>query len=251
MKRIHFISLVILLSSVFTFTSCLDSDNESNYDVAGFMTLENFMSVYSLKPDFSDHYFVPSNPEILKLVDKDGKPTDEYMKRGRVYVKFVEGEVFPQDGKKSYKVNIIGADMNLPVQSMEKPENEELSNPLYKFGSDFWGSNGYINISFYPTHEKDEKLEIEDFDLYMDKVSNNTLYLKLNHSIAKVENPVYSDYGLGYYFSYSLPSKYEIMDRFPDLGFGKDGNTIKVKVTASGMNERELESSEFEVVLTY
>lgn len=254
MKRIHFISLVILLSSVFTFTSCLDSDNESNYDLRAFMTYDSgFMGSGVLKPDGSNFIFTPTNPGLLKLFDKDGKPTGEYMKRGYVYVKFIEGEVFPQDDKNDYKVEIVGASILLSVKemSMHKPEIVEDSNPLYQLeNSDYrsWVSNGYFNILFYPTYDKVENLKIEDFDLFIDKVENNTLYLRLNHSITKVEEPAYSPQVFHFMSFKHYLSKSHLLSEYPDLK-PDDKNVIKVKILAKGVYG-DLESSTFEMLLT-
>ena len=256
MKRIHFASLIILLVAVFTFSSCLDSDSESNWDYAGYMTVDNLMGTYILKPDFSSYTFIPSNPDKLQFVDKENNPTGEYLKRGFIVIKFAEEEVFPQEGKERYNVNIVSVERALNVKEMKKPELVEESNPLYQLGgkNQFWADNGYVNVSFYPTYEqgKADELDINDFDLFLDKVSddNKTLFLRFNHSIAKVEKPINHPYLE--LTSFKLPSRGQIQNEFPDLEFfGSKNDSVRVKVTALGPNERELESPEFNIKLIY
>ena len=253
MKRIHFISLVILLSSVFTFTSCLDSDNESSFDLGGYMTIDDSYMGYTLKPDFSDYSFIPSNPEVLKIVDKD----IERIERGYFRVKFAEGEVFPQDGKDLYNVSIFDFLLLFTKDmSMHKPEIVEDSNPLYQILQNStensydktWESNGYFNVLFYPTYDKIENIKVDDFDLFVDKVENNILFLRLNHSITKVDNPIPSENRyLLMSFKHHL-SKSQLLSQFPELEIDEK-NIVKVKIIAKGMTEKTLESSTFDMLL--
>lgn len=257
MKKIHLTSLIILFLAVFTFSSCLDSDNESSWDYVGYMTVEeDYMGRHILKPDFSPYTFTPTNPDGLQFVDKENKPTGKYLKRGFIVIKFAEGEVFPQEGKDRYNVNIVGVEKVLNVKEMKKPELVEESNPLYQLGGkdQFWADNGYVNVSFYPTYEqgKGDELDINDFDLFLDKVSddNKTLFLRFNHSIARVEKPI--NYQYLELTSFKLPSGGQIQSEFPNLEFfGSNNDSVRVKITALGPNERELESSEFNIKLTY
>lgn len=251
MKRIHFISLVILLSSVFTFTSCLDSDNESSFDWSGYVTLDSYMG-YTLKPDFSDYSFIPSNPEVLKIVDKDNKPTGEYMERGYVLVKFAEGEVFPQEGKNSYNVSIFDASLLFTKEmSMYEPEIEENSNSIYQLETTYgkaWVSNGYFNVPFIPTYDKRENIKLEDFDLFVDDVKDNILYLRLNHSITKIDNPIPTEnISLLISFRHHLTKSY-LLTKYPQLQ-PDEKDIIKVKIIAKGPN-KDMETEAFKDIET-
>lgn len=250
MKRIHFISLVILLFSVFTFSSCLDSDNESSFDWGGYVTLDSYMG-YTLKPDFSDYSFIPSNPEVLKIVDKDNKPTGEYMERGYVLVKFAEGEVFPQEGKKSYNVSIFDASLLFTKEmSMDEPEIVEDSNPIYQLETTYgkaWVSNGYFNVPFIPTYDKRENIKLEDFDLYVEGVKDNILYLRLNHSITKIDNPIPTEnISLLISFKHHLTKSY-LLTKYSGLQ-PDEKDIIQVKIIAKGLN-KDIETEAFDMLL--
>ncbi|NMA75354.1 MAG: hypothetical protein GX963_14655 [Bacteroidales bacterium] len=258
MKKNRLTSLIVLLVAVFTFSSCLDSDSESSWDYANYMTVVDYdyMGTPSeLRPDFFPYIFTPINPEVLKLYNKE-EESKGYLKRGFIVVKLVEGEDFSQKDKTRYDVKIVGIENVLNVKNMQKPELVEGSNALYQFGpkEQFWGDNGYINVAFYPTYErgKGEELDIDDFDLFLDKVSddNKTLLLRFNHSIPQVKEPI--NYERLVLTSFTLPSRGQIQSEFPNLEFfGSTNDSIRVKVTALGPNERELESSEFNIKLTY
>ena len=81
--------------------------------------------------------------------------------------------------------------------------------------------------------------------------------LVLNHNISEVENPTYyEDYLL---ISFKMPSKYEVLHKFPDLEFIDSSNTelnpngysglVNIKVTAKGLNDSTQETNTFQARL--
>ncbi|NLZ73619.1 MAG: hypothetical protein GX905_07365, partial [Bacteroidales bacterium] len=128
-------------------------------------------------------------------------------------------------------------------------------NPIWNFSSKkdgFWGTNGYVNVAFYPTYEsgKENEFNINDFDLFFDKVSadNKVLYLRLNHSIPKVENFNY-DSNTPFLTSFIFDSS-KLEEKFPELEtFGTANDSIRAQITALGLNGEDLKSPEFVIKL--
>jgi len=254
MKSYRLPFLFILLIAVLSFSSCLNSDSESQFDWYEPMTVSE--DRLTMIGDYTNNRYYIQNSDILQLVDNNNAPTGEYVKRGVFYVKFMDGESI-NDQKKEYKVNIFTLSA-YPVKNMTMMSDTiEHSNKFYKLGRECWAVNGYINVAFAPTYKSGEKLSINDFNLYIEKVEGSTIHLVLNHNISEVENPTYyEDYLL---ISFKMPSKYEVLHKFPDLEFIDSSNTelnpngysdlVNIKVTAKGLNDSTQETNTFQARL--
>lgn len=234
MKKMKLAAIFAGLVSVFTFSSCLnDGDSGPNYDLYEIVTVEDD-SIFGgpvLKGDAT-----PVASSVLAgLKASDGS----YYKRVQVGIKLMEGEAITE-GKKSYKVSEVGLiailnykDFNVQADTLK---NEYALVSLEDSNNKIWAINGYVNVPF--TFKTKEQLNMNDFHLYAVEAKEDTLVTRLRQT--KGADDAYQTGGA--LISFHMP--------FNDMKFYKTFNkvvpksdTIVVKVTAKGENDKELVST--------
>lgn len=239
MKKMKLAAIFAGLVSVFTFSSCLnDGDSGPNYDLYEIVTVEDG-SIFGgpvLKGDAWGYTYTPVASSVLAgLKASDGS----YYKRVQVGIKLMEGEAITE-GKKSYKVSEIGLmavlnykDFNVQADTLE---NEYALVSLEDSNNKIWAINGYVNVPF--TFKTKEQLNMNDFHLYAVEAKEDTLVTRLRQT--KGADDAYQTGGA--LISFHMP--------FNDMKFYETFNkvvpksdTIVVKVTAKGENDKELVST--------
>ena len=241
MKKMKLAAIFAGLVSVFTFSSCLnDGDSGPNYDFYEIVTVEDG-SIFGgpvLKGDARGYTYTPVASSVLAgLKASDGS----YYKRVQVGIKLMEGEAITE-GKKSYKVSEVGLiailnykDFNVQADTLK---NEyALVSLLEDSNNKIWAINGYVNVPF--TFKTKEQLNMNDFHLYAVEAKEDTLVTRLRQT--KGADDAYQTGG-GALISFHMP--------FNDMKFYETFNkvvpksdTIVVKVTAKGENDKELVST--------
>lgn len=239
MKKMKLAAIFAGLVSVFTFSSCLnDGDSGSNYDLYEIVTVEKD-SIFGgtvLKGDAWGYTYTPVASSVLAgLKASDGS----YYKRAQVGIKLMEGEAITE-GKKSYKVSEVGVlailnykDFN--VQSDTLRTDYALVS-LEDSNNKIWAINGYVNVPF--TFKTKEQLSMNDFHLYAVEAKEDTLVTKLQQT--KGADDAYQTGSA--LISFHMPfNDMKFRDIFDQVVPKSD--TIVVKVTAKGENDKELVST--------
>ena len=225
MKKMKLAAIFAGLVSVFTFSSCLnDGDSGPNYDLYEIVTVEEG-SIFGgtvLKGDAWGYTYTPVASSVLAgLKASDGS----YYKRVQVGIKLMEGEAITE-GKKSYKVSEVGLiailnykDFNVQADTLK---NEYALVSLEDSNNKIWAINGYVNVPF--TFKTKEQLSMNDFHLYAVEGADDAYQTG------------------GALISFHMPfNDMEFRDIFDQVVPKSD--TIVVKVTAKGENDKELVST--------
>lgn len=248
MKKMKLAAIFAGLVSVFTFSSCLnDGDSGPNYDLYEIVTVEDG-SIFGgpvLKGDAWGYTYTPVASSVLAgLKASDGS----YYKRVQVGIKLMEGEAITE-GKKSYKVSEVGLiailnykDFNVQADTLKNEyalvSLEDSNNKIWAINgyNKIWAINGYVNVPF--TFKTKEQLNMNDFHLYAVEAKEDTLVTRLRQT--KGADDAYQTGGA--LISFHMP--------FNDMKFYETFNkvvpksdTIVVKVTAKGENDKELVST--------
>jgi c-di-AMP phosphodiesterase-like protein len=162
-----------------------------------------------------------------------------YYKRVQVGIKLMEGEAITE-GKKSYKVSEVGLiailnykDFNVQADTLK---NEYALVSLEDSNNKIWAINGYVNVPF--TFKTKEQLNMNDFHLYAVEAKEDTLVTKLQQT--KGADDAYQTGSA--LISFHMPfNDMEFRDIFDQVVPKSD--TIVVKVTAKGENDKELVST--------
>ena len=239
MKKMKLAAIFAGLVSVFTFSSCLnDGDSGPNYDLYEIVTVEDG-SIFGgpvLKGDAWGYTYTPVASSVLAgLKASDGS----YYKRVQVGIKLMEGEAITE-GKKSYKVSEVGLiailnykDFNVQADTLK---NEYALVSLEDSNNKIWAINGYVNVPF--TFKTKEQLNMNDFHLYAVEAKEDTLVTRLRQT--KGADDAYQTGGA--LISFHMPfNDMEFRDIFDQVVPKSD--TIVVKVTAKGENDKELVST--------
>lgn len=240
MKKMKLAAIFAGLVSVFTFSSCLnDGDSGPNYDLYEIVTVEDG-SIFGgpvLKGDAWGYTYTPVASSVLAgLKASDGS----YYKRAQVGIKLMEGEAITE-GKKSYKVSEVGVmailnykDFNVRADTL-KTDYALVS--LEDSNNKIWAINGYVNVPF--TFKTKEQLSMNDFHLYAAvEAKEDTLVTRLRQT--KGDDDAYQTGSA--LISFHMPfNDMEFYDTFNKVVPKSD--TIVVKVTAKGENDKELVST--------
>lgn len=239
MKKMKLAAIFAGLVSVFTFSSCLnDGDSGPNYDLYEIVTVEDG-SIFGepvLKGNAWGYTYTPVASSVLAgLKASDGS----YYKRVQVGIKLMEGEAITE-GKKSYKVSEIGLmavlnykDFNVQADTLK---NEYALVSLEDSNNKIWAINGYVNVPF--TFKTKEQLNMNDFHLYAVEAKEDTLVTRLRQT--KGADDAYQTGGA--LISFHMPfNDMEFYETFNKVVPKSD--TIVVKVTAKGENDKELVST--------
>ena len=238
MKKMKLAAIFAGLVSVFTFSSCLsDGEGGPNYDLYEIVTVEDG-SIFGgtvLKGDWSGYTYNPVASSVLAGL-KD--PNGNYYKRVQVGIKLMEGEVITE-GKKSYKISEAGLlavlnykDFNLNPDTLK---NDYAMVSLEDSKNKIWAVNGYVNVPF--TFKTKEQLSMNDFHLYAVSAKEDTLVTRLRQT--KGADDAYQTGSA--LISFHMPFRGEFYEIFNEVQPKND--TIVVKVTAKGENDKELIST--------
>lgn len=236
MKKMKLAAIFAGLVSVFTFSSCLNDSGGSSYDIYEIVTVVD--GVYgntALKGDGGYTYNPVASSVVAGLKDSKGN----YYKRAQVGIKLMEGEVITQ-GQKSYKISEIGVlailnykDFNLMPDTLK---NEYAIVSLQGSNNNsMWAVNGYVNVPF--TFKTKETLSMDDFHLFAVEAKEDTLVTRLQQTKG-ADDAYQTGEAL---ISFHMPFNGEFYEIFNELQPKND--TIVVKVTAKGENDKELVST--------
>ena len=230
MKKMKLAAIFAGLVSVFTFSSCLnDGDSGPNYDLYEIVTVEDG-SIFGepvLKGDAWGYTYTPVASSVLAgLKASDGS----YYKRVQVGIKLMEGEAITE-GKKSYKVSEIGLMAVLNYKDFNV-QADTLKNEYALVSLE--DSNNKIPFTF----KTKEQLNMNDFHLYAVEAKEDTLVTRLRQT--KGADDAYQTGGA--LISFHMPfNDMEFYETFNKVVPKSD--TIVVKVTAKGENDKELVST--------
>ncbi len=233
MKKMKWAVLFAALVSVFGFSSCLDSEEGTNYDLYEYVTVDSYMGAATLVGDQSGITYVPTTKDVLASLElKDGG----YYKRALVAIKLAEEFVA---GKTSYNISGIQVYNYIPYKSCTM--NPDTLKGDYKFvnlgaGNEKpWVRSGFANVSF-SVQIPNATPSLNDFNMYITGASNDTLYAKLQYS--KDNSAAYTS--MSEMISFELP-QYD-----PAYNQLNRGDSIVLTVVATGANgELKTNSSKF------
>ena len=239
MKKMKLAAIFAGLVSVFTFSSCLnDGDGGPNYDLYEIVTVEEG-SIFGgavLKGDAWGYTYTPVSSSVLAgLKTSDGS----YYKRAQVGIKLMEGEVITE-GKKSYKVSEVGVmtvlnykDFNLQPDTLK---NDYALVSLEDANNKIWAINGYVNVPF--TFKTKEQLSMNDFHLYAVGAKEDTLVTRLRQTKGSDDAYQTGSALISFHMPFNRGEFFEILNNVQPKN-----DTIVVKVTAKGENDKELVST--------
>lgn len=230
-KRIKFLAVAVTLLIGISFTSCLNSDNESSWDLVQLVTVKSSMgSVYLLGDDGITYY--PTNPGVLKISSTDG--STKYFERALVTLKYVD-EVTRGTTTGSRNVTIVGGS-GVSVKSLcDKPDTIKTTIPLVSLNA-VGGVNGYITVNFNYNYTGSKV----DFDLYPEKVEGDLLTLRFKQTYGKDSYGGTSSEAL---CSYRVPPFIALQSQLEDRGLGEltpVNDSIYVTVLGTGSNNIDL-----------
>ena len=223
--------LLTALVSVFTLSSCFNSDTGERWDWACFATVqETYMGVYLSGDDGVTYY--PTNPDYLRLNTSDGSV--KYAERVFVYMKYVE-ETGTTPKAKSKNVTIVSAS-GIPVRSLcDRPDTIKNTLPLATFNA-MGVTRGYVTVDFALYYAGGNI----SFDLFPEKVEGDLLTLRLKQTYGK---DAYGTNPQGYLMSFKMPNFDNLQNQIQDLGLDPltpEQDSIYVKVIATGSNDSDL-----------
>lgn len=173
MKHFKFLMVALTLVIGGAFTSCMNSDNESNYDAGSFVNVTEFMGTVFLTSD-NGITLIPTNPEMLKINSK-------YVERAFIYYKYQTGVIY-DPAVTEYRITIVGGQGVIVQNFTLRPDTLVNSYPISNFAVGV--VPGYLNVSsilYY--NSTDVALE-----MYIDTANVN---------VAKNEMPVILQYTKG------------------------------------------------------
>lgn len=225
-------AMAVLLGT--TFTSCLNSNNESSWDGMAYATLQEgtFGGVTLLGDDGIT--YTPNNPTALQYTNGD------FPDRVMFYYKFVEGEFFSKE-KTKYNISVVTASV-IPVRDFTtRPDTIQNDYKMKKLESVWMGAQGYLNTVFSFYYKTDA---IIGFEMHPVKAGNDTLYVKLQHTIGGGEDTYNSGNIL---ISFKMPNQYEIKSKYPELTTTNDSVYINIQ---GNFNETNSAIKPFKVKMT-
>lgn len=179
MRKMNWAVLFTALVSVFTLSSCIDSEEGETYDLYEYVTVEDFMGTATLIGDQSGFTYVPVSSDVIAALQlKDGS----YYKRALVAIQLAE----PFSAEKS-RYNITGISVYNYVPYKGFNENSDTLDIEgygdYKFQglTEPWVRSGYVNVPFsinIPTTNP----SLDDFHLYVTGANTDTLFTKLRYT---------------------------------------------------------------------
>ncbi|WP_321330777.1 hypothetical protein [uncultured Bacteroides sp.] len=212
MKKIKLVALALTLLVGISFTSCMNSDDNNSYDGYAFATVsQGYLGSPVLIAD-NGWTLNPTNPSALLLSDGSSYP-----ERVLIYYKYVEGETV-QDGKTDYDITIVSGGGIYTKAFNSKPDTLVNDYSVTDIAPWIDVNRKYLTVSFLVNYSSNV-----DFDMYQQKVGNDTLYVKFNYSKGGSDN-AYNNYQD--YISFKMPSYIE--------GITPKNDSIWVKVSAKG-----------------
>ena len=183
MKQVNILMLALIVLMGGGFTSCMDGDSESPYDIAAYVTVSSYLGLDATLISDDGYKYKPTNPDFLK-----NKTTGEYVERAFVYLKLSEGVSLTQDQTKEYSVSIVDAQGLFTKTFCNRPDTIKNEYPIVQLG-EAWATDRYYNIAFsfngYATSPA-------SFDMVPKRAENNTLYVKFVQTVGQkdVYNPL-------------------------------------------------------------
>lgn len=241
MKQTKFLLLGVILLIGTTFTSCLNGDSESLYDIGEMVTIEkDAILTPKIIGDFTGYTYIPSNPQVIRYQDLT------YPERAILYFKLDEGEVITE-GKTKYKVSIVPNYTSvIPTKDFNYGLDTLKTYNLIQFRETPWQAENYLSLQF---DFKYTYSSIVDFDLCPTKAEGDILHLKFNHSVGN-ENAY--EQGSGVY-SFRLPNKWELQSRLDELEDGgtldMEADSITFKIWGEGPNSDIINAKPVKVAL--
>ena len=236
MKKMKWAVLFAALVSVFGFSSCLDSEEGTSYDLYEYVTVDSYMGVATLVGDQSGITYIPTTTDVLASLQlEDGS----YYKRALVAIQLAEEYVV---GKTSYSISGIQVYNYIPYKDCTM--NPDTISGDYNFislgtGNERpWVKSGFANVSF-SVQIPNSTPSLNDFNLYFTGASNDTLYAKLQYS---------KDNTSSAYTTMSEMISFELPSYDPAYGQVMSKDSIVLTVVAKSANdELTTTSSKFSV----
>lgn len=230
-KRIKSLAVAIALLMGISFTSCLNSNNESSWDFVQSVTIRSYMgSVYMLGDDGITYY--PTNPDLLKISSTDGSP--KYGERAFLTLKYVD-EATNGATAGSRNVTIVGGRFISVKSFCDSPDTIKTTIPLVSLNA-AGGVNGYITVNFNYNYTGSKV----DFDLYPEKVEGDLLTLRFKQTYGKDSYGGTSSLEL---YSYRIPSFSILQSQLEDRSLGEltpVNDSIYVTIVGTGSNNTDL-----------
>lgn len=176
MKQMKIWMVALTLVIGFSFTSCVNSDNDYADDWTYVTTNDMYPYDATLYGDNGIRY-TPSNPSMLRLNTSD----EQYAKRAIISFNYAEGEVVTAD-KKSYKIDILEAN-GIAVKNLNtRPDT--LENAYAINDLTFWAINGYITTvsDLYVVNNYDLDLYVDYETLEEEGGKDNIVPMVLQHT---------------------------------------------------------------------
>lgn len=245
MKRMK-IALMAVFAIVMgtTFTSCLNSDNESVYDFYDVVTYTDY-SAYG-RAFICDTYGYTVYPTNGNSLFGSG----DYPERACLYFKLKEGEVLTE-GKTSYEAAIV-PEYSYAITVKEFCDKKDTLNidnedteygkgsPTFSAIAQPTPTNNYLNVIFKAAVSQ-QKSHMQYFNIYPEKAEGNTLYVTLHQDeVTENETSVSAEI----FMNFRLPQAYKLKDMLGDLEYEKleffgpknDSINIVINAKSSGNN---------------
>lgn len=213
--KTFFVTLILLVSV--SLTSCIDGgdDSSSSWDLFKYGTV--VQSALGGVAVYTDDGLTLSlsNPSAIKYTD------GTYPTRIAGYYKLATGETL-QTGKTNYTVSFVTGNLIITKNFTQKPDTLKKNYSITSIDG-YYIANSYATLFLSFPYKTGSNVS---FDMYTQKVGNDTLYVALNYTNGG------SDDNSGYQvsqipYSFKLPSNIEIQPK---------NDSIWVKVSAKGIN---------------
>lgn len=207
-------TLFVALVSVFTFSSCLDNDDNSNYATyRSYVTITgNDMLGYTFYADFGSK-LIPTTASILEVLPGLSKSGVK-----RAYIAFDLASA-TENGKnleagKEYQIivrNDYSANYAIPtyetVMSTEVTDSLHTKNgQINEVNRNIWAINGYVNAQLTLKYDPSKQFYLNTYYTENDiDIANNTLNLNLYYN----SNSEYTNNQGSSIFSFKLPEQLE------------------------------------------
>ena len=209
---LKFSTLLVALASVFTFSSCLNSDDSSNYPAyASYVTItgDQFLG-YTLHSDFGCT-LRPTSASVQEVLPGLGNS-----KVKRAYVAFdlasetengknlEVGKIYDIILRQSYYANYAIPTYNTIKLTAASDSLITKNKYVQDVNKDIWASNGYVNALITINYQQNKTFSMNTYYSEEDiDVANNTLNLNLYYN-SNSENPTAQGQGV---FSFRLPEE--------------------------------------------
>ncbi len=226
MKKIKFIVLCLTLIMVPFLSSCIDNEgsSSSSWDFSQCATVnQSYLGGGITLVTDNGLNLTLTNPSYLKF--KDGT----YPTRIIGYYKLADGEVL-KDGKTSYNVTIVSASVIVTKDFNQKSDTLKNSYNLTSIDA-FYIANNYITVSLSFPYANGNNVS---FDMYKQKVGNDTLYVTLNYSSG-------GSTGTAYYQAGQIPYSFKMPTYIDNIQPKND--SIWVKISAKSTYETIVKSA--------